>query len=158
MVLLIQILILCTLAVVLLCALKLKITETIVSLLLCVGLVFFVMPQAKENDKIGEEIKYSIEHRIEFYSQLKQKSNFIQDSYVKSTIDNALKEINLQYQNKTVVIRVADDFRSFERKKQHDEVVRLLKDSGFISVTDTSISKYCAYRTPCETYPAIRIY
>ena len=109
MMLLIQILTLCTLAVVSLCALKFKITETIVSLLLLVGLVFFAMPQAKEIDKTGEEIKYSIEHRIEFYAQLKQKSNFIQDSYVKSTIDNALKEINLQYQNKTVVIRVADD-------------------------------------------------
>lgn len=158
MVLLIHILILCTLLLMLWCALNLQPAITIGLGMLLVALVFLVMPQAKEIDKTGEEIKYSIEHRIEFYAQLKQKSNFIQDSYVKSTIDNALKEINLQYQNKTVVIRVADDFPSFERKKQHDEVVRLLKDSGFVSVTDTSISKYCAYRTPCETYPAIRIY
>lgn len=92
-------------------------------------------------------------NRIAYYTALKSNSSSIQNNYVKNIIKDTEKAVDEQYKNRAVFITVPTDFNSISRLDEYNQVVEILKTSGFQTVKDTTV--ICGNNNSC---PALVIY
>lgn len=124
-------------------------------ILLFSGLVQF---QNHAIDKRIEIISTAKKHRMEYHAQLKNKSVNIQNQYVKERINEILNTVDRQYENDMVEITVPDDFFAFSRQSEYNQIVGLLKNSGFSSIKNIKQKCHFLGVFMCEEYSAIKIY
>ena len=92
-------------------------------------------------------------NRIAYYTALKSNSSSIQNNYVKNIIKDTEKAVDEQYKERAVFITVPTDFNSISRLNEYNQVVEILKTSGFQTVRDTTVN--CGNNNRC---PALVIY
>ncbi|MBP5789013.1 MAG: hypothetical protein J6W29_02115 [Neisseriaceae bacterium] len=92
-------------------------------------------------------------NRIAYYTALKSNSSSIQNAYVKNIIKDTEKAIDEQYKKRAVFVTVPADFNSISRQNEYNQVVEILKTSGFQTVKGTTVS--CGNNNSC---PALVIY
>lgn len=77
-------------------------------------------------------INYQISNREKNYVNLVlARDSGIKNLYVKEIIDKTIVTINKSNKKEKVMIAVPRDFYSLARKKEYDEVIRVIKSSGF---------------------------
>ena len=111
--------------------------------------------------KIAQKQSKSVKQRMFNYVELKNKSIHIENQYVKDIIDEVIKQVHLQVDEKIVIeIFVPKDFNSPNRKNEYDETMNLLKDSGFLKVEYYYTDRDCLHgNSGCNNeYSAIRIW
>ncbi|MBQ9258927.1 MAG: hypothetical protein IJ187_03635 [Neisseriaceae bacterium] len=92
-------------------------------------------------------------NRVSHYMALKSNSSSIQNAYVKNIIKDTEKAIDEQYKNRAVFVTVPADFNSISRQNEYNQVVEILKTSGFQHIKDTTVG--CNNNNHC---PALVIY
>lgn len=92
-------------------------------------------------------------NRIAYYTALKSNSSSIQNAYVKNIIKDTEKAIDEQYKKRAVFVTVPADFNSISRQNEYNQVVEILKTSGFQHIKDTTVG--CNNNNHC---PALVIY
>lgn len=92
-------------------------------------------------------------NRIAYYTALKSNSSSIQNNYVKNIIKDTEKAVDEQYKERAVFVTVPADFNSISRQNEYNQVVEILKTSGFQTVRDTTVN--CGNNNSC---PALVIY
>ncbi|MBP5789559.1 MAG: hypothetical protein J6W29_04925 [Neisseriaceae bacterium] len=70
-------------------------------------------------------------HREKSYDKLLTASHHIENIYVKDIIDDTTSKILESNKKEKVRIAVQKDFYSLARKKEYDEVIKIIKSSGF---------------------------
>lgn len=111
--------------------------------------------------KIAQKQSKSVKQRMFNYVELKNKSIHIENQYVKDILDEVIKQVYLQADEKIVIeIFVPKDFNSPNRKNEYDETMNLLKDSGFLKVDYYYTDRDCLHgNSGCNNeYSAIRIW
>lgn len=77
-------------------------------------------------------MKHNTSKRETYYTNLVlARDSGIKDPYVKEIINNAIEKIYTSNKKEKVLIAVPQDFYSLSRKKEYDEVIKIIKSSGF---------------------------